>query len=224
VQGYSELSVSELVKLCCEQRTPQLWEEFVRRFHPTIAGVVMRRARKWNETRPEVVAELVQDVYLKLCADDCRILRKFAPSHPEAFFGFLKVISVNFVNDHFKALLTNKRRTDADVISFGQLPQEPASAAGQTWSQAERDILCREIDSLLRRVLEGQTAERDRTIFWLYYRTGMTASAIASLPSIDMNPKSVESVIHRLTQLLRDELKSPENTSSARGLEPDTSF
>lgn len=224
MQDYSGLSVNELVKLCCEQRTPQLWEEFVRRFQPTIAGVVLRRARVWNETRPEVIADLVQDVYLKLCSNDCRILRQFEPSHSEAFFGFLKVISINFVNDHFKALLTNKRRTDAEVISIDGLSREPAAAAHHTVAQSERALLCQEIDSLLRKVLQGQTAERDRTIFWLYYRTGMTAAAIGCLPSISMNPKSVESVIHRLTQLLREGLKTPEKSSSARGPEPDPSF
>lgn len=203
MQDYSRLSVNELVRLCCEQRSPELWDEFIRRFHPTIAGVVMKQTRRFGETRPEVVADLVQDVYLKLCSDDCRILREFEPTHSEAFFGYLKVISVNFVNDHFKALFTNKRR--AEVMSLDGRSREPAPLREKI-SAPERTLFFGDIDSLLRRVLQGQTAERDRTIFWLYYRNGMTASAIACLPSIAMNPKSVESVINRLTRLLRDEL------------------
>jgi hypothetical protein len=48
--------------------------------------------------------------------------------------------------------------------------------------------------------------ERDRKLFWLYYRVGLTADAIAGLPSIGLSTKGVESSLLRLTRLLRDEI------------------
>jgi len=206
VQNYATISTDQLVKRCAEERTPQLWEEFVRRFHSAIAASVVRRARVWGETRSEIIADLVQEIYLKLCSDNCRLLREFEPAHPAAFFGYLKVISVNFVNDHFKAVLTDKRGGGLEPSPLEDMAEQLPTPQGRGLSAVEFKLLSDEIDCLLQELLQGETADRDRTIFWLYYRTGLTAAAIASLPPIQMNPKSVESVIHRLTQLLRNEL------------------
>ena len=43
-------------------------------------------------------------------------------------------------------------------------------------------------------------------MFWLYYRVGLTANAIAALPSIGLSMKGVESTILRLIRLLRQEI------------------
>jgi len=51
-----------------------------------------------------------------------------------------------------------------------------------------------------------ETLQRDRTIFWLYYRQGLTAKEIGALPSIGLSLKGVESTLHRLTQLVREHL------------------
>ena len=49
----------------------------------------------------------------------------------------------------------------------------------------------------------GNTADRDRTIFWLYYRQGLTTKAIATLPAIGLTIKGVESTLGRLTKMVR---------------------
>jgi RNA polymerase sigma-70 factor, ECF subfamily len=51
-----------------------------------------------------------------------------------------------------------------------------------------------------------ETKDRDRTIFWLYYRQGMTAKEITGLPGIGLSLKGVESALHRLVKLVRDHL------------------
>ena len=48
-----------------------------------------------------------------------------------------------------------------------------------------------------------ETVARDRLIFWMYYRQGFTAKAIAAIPSISLTVKGVEGVIQRLTGQLR---------------------
>jgi hypothetical protein len=77
-----------------------VWEEFIRRFHPLIAGVVLRRRGQ------------------AACAD-----------------------------------------------------------------AVEREVLLKEIDTCLS---ERPTEATDRVIFWLYYRPGLTARAIAAVPSIGL--------------------------------------
>jgi RNA polymerase sigma-70 factor (ECF subfamily) len=45
--------------------------------------------------------------------------------------------------------------------------------------------------------------ERDRVMFWLYYRQGYTAEEIARLPAIGLTAKGVESALRRVTVWLR---------------------
>jgi hypothetical protein len=63
-----------------------------------------------------------------------------------------------------------------------------------------------EVNAALSRVAAGPHLERDRKLFWLYYRVGLTADEIAGLPSIGLSTKGVESSLLRLTRLLRQEI------------------
>ncbi len=203
---YSALSAGELVRQCARSADKAAWEEFVRRFHRLIAGVVLRTAQRWGETSRQTLDDLVQETYLKLCADQCRLLREFEPHSPEAVLSYLKVVTANVVHDHFKALHADKR-------GAGLMAEDPATieasadahSAGSPVSM-EREVLLREIDACLRRHETGPDLQRNRLIFWLYYRAGASARAIASLPSIGLSTKGVESTLLRLTRLVRMEL------------------
>jgi hypothetical protein len=61
----------------------------------------------------------------------------------------------------------------------------------------------RDIDVYLKSRACEPTFVRDYTIFWLYYREGMTAKAIAGVSSIGLTVKGVESTLLRLTRLVR---------------------
>jgi hypothetical protein len=58
-------------------------------------------------------------------------------------------------------------------------------------------VFSKEIDEHLKRVLTGPDAERDRMIFWLYVRKGMSTKEIASLPTIGLGAKGVGTVVRR---------------------------
>jgi RNA polymerase sigma-70 factor (ECF subfamily) len=62
-----------------------------------------RTARRWGETSLQIIDDLVQDIFLKLCSNRARLLREFQLDHPNAIFGFLKLVAVNVANDHFKS-------------------------------------------------------------------------------------------------------------------------
>jgi RNA polymerase sigma-70 factor (ECF subfamily) len=75
--------------------------------------------------------------------------------------------------------------------------------------QAERlenTILLSEIDQLLLQRGAGPAEEKDREIFWLYYRDGLTAKAIASKSRTKLTVKGVEGVIARLTRFVKKSL------------------
>jgi len=176
----------------------------MRRYHRLIAGVVFRTTQKWGESSPTTMDDLIQEAYLKLCADNYRLLRAYDQRHSDAIYGYLKVITANVVHDRFKALHSEKRGGDQIVEDLTTV--ENRSDAGQGFGSQtvmEREILLREIDGLLQDNAPANTADRDRTIFWLYYRQGLTTKAIAALPAIGLTIKGVESTISRLTKLIR---------------------
>src|SRR5262249_11427184 len=157
---------------------------------------------------PQLIDDLVQETYLKLCADNFRLLRRFKSQHQDAFYGYLKVVTANLVHDHFKAAHSSKRGSGTIESAIDEPVASATDVAGvaSAAKSSERAVLLREIDAMLSRLAAGPQLQRSRRIFWLYYRFGFTASAIAALPYIGLNTKGVESTILRLTRLLRQEL------------------
>ena len=201
--SFAQLSPEALIRVCINGQAPA-WDEFMRRYHRLIAGVVFRTTQKWGESSPATIDDLIQEIYLKLCADDYRLLRAFDPKHADAIYGYLKVIAANVVHDRLKALHSEKRGGERVVGDLTTL--ENRSGVGEASGSKhamEREILLHEIDAHLNASLSGGTADRDRTIFWLYYRQGFTTKAIALLPAIGLTIKGVESTIFRLTKLVR---------------------
>jgi RNA polymerase sigma-70 factor (ECF subfamily) len=227
---YTALSPEALVLLCAQSDDAGAWEEFVRRFHRLIATVVLRIARRWDEHSPQTIEDLVQETYLKLCADHFALLRKFEPSHENAIYGYIKVLTANLAHDHFKATRSQKRGGDAVTDSMDTEcagPAPPASRADRP--TVEQDILIQEIDACLRSFDQGPNAVRDRRIFWLYYRIGLPASAIAALPTVGLSTKGVESTLLRLTRHVRQQLASGKRPKAGKegnseGILPSESF
>jgi RNA polymerase sigma-70 factor, ECF subfamily len=66
------------------------WKEFVSRFQRDISLSIIRSLGDLGE-RPQKAAEddLVQDTYLKPCADGCQVLLGFAIRHPEKIPAYI---------------------------------------------------------------------------------------------------------------------------------------
>lgn len=179
------------------------WEEFVRRFHRLIAKVVVHTATRFGDCSQATADDLIQETYLRICGNKFRLLREFDQRHPGAFFGLLKIVAVSVVRDHFKSVQALKRRTQqtSETSDFSNLKLEQPGGGGV--SSMERAVLIREIEEHLDSCLTGPDRERKVRIFWLYYRVGLSAAAIAALPGIGITTKGVESLILRITRDLR---------------------
>jgi RNA polymerase sigma-70 factor (ECF subfamily) len=199
---YASLTAVELVRACAEHGDAAVWQEFIYRFQRVIATVAYRIARRWGEDAPGVVDDLVQETYLKLYSDRGRILRGFEASHPDAIYGFLKVVAANVATDHFKRLHAGKRGGDF----VGPFESAERTAGSSDAAGVERALLIQEVDSCLLAEAPAETRERDFTIFSLYFKQGLTAKEIAALPSIALSVKGVESTLHRLVLLVRSRL------------------
>lgn len=213
---YSAMSTEQVALACLHGGDESAWCEFIRRFNPLIAGVALRVARQWGQNSPEIIDDLIQETYLKLCAERFHILERFRSDHQDAIYGFVKVFTANLVQDHFKASNAQKRggsvetsSLDADALADRMTRSKPEIA------NFERALLIEQVTACLKGVTSGPNAERDFRIFWLYYRAGLAASAIASLPAIRMSTKGVESTILRLTRAVRQQLAPSTNQSKS---------
>jgi RNA polymerase sigma-70 factor (ECF subfamily) len=198
----SSLSSGELIRACIDGGDEATWEEFVRRFRPVISVVVCRTVRRFGEWTPQLIDDLVQESFLKLCANRCQILRTFTPQFEESIFGLLKTVAFSVTLDYFrssKALIRGAGRKELALDTY----LESTVAGKDGLPQVERQFLLNEIDSYLSSQSDLEVSKRDQQIFWLYYRHGMTARAIAEIPRIGLSPKGVESVIQRLSSLVR---------------------
>jgi RNA polymerase sigma-70 factor (ECF subfamily) len=201
--SYAALNCQELVCLCATTGSTDAWQEFVDRFNGLITSVAYRTARRWTTPSPELIEDLVQDVYLRLCANRCQRLVAFQAEAPEAFFGFLKVVTTNLVQDHFKTAMAHKRGCARATIALDDC-DPPARIRGTDSAHAlEQKILLQQVDNWL--IVTGCDPSA-RTIFWLYYRHGLTAAAIAAMPKIGLTVKGVESMLFRITRQARSEL------------------
>lgn len=206
VSRHSSMSGEELVQSCAEGNDGAAWDEFVYRFHRPISLSIIRTAYQWGEIPQQVVDDLVQDTYLKLCSNKCRQLLEFAAKHPEKIVGYVKTTAMNVARDHFKSLHSQKRGS-GDVGQIAEESDPKASPSQPGGPQAmERELLFKEIDECIESCLEGPDRDRDRTIFWLYYQQGMTAKDISALPTVGLSDKGVESVIVRMIRLLRERM------------------
>jgi len=203
---YSSLSLKDIVCLCAKHCNEDAWKEFISRVGRPISLTVMRTASLWGANSASVVQDLVQTTYLKLWENGCALLQDFAVQQPESIVGYLKKIAANATHDYFKH--SHSQSSGGDRPHVSTFDAEP-EAGEDTHGSEERiafGLFRDEIDGLLRRSLHGPDRDRDRTIFWLYFRQGMSTKEIASLPALGLSAKGVSSVLERLKHAIREQI------------------
>jgi RNA polymerase sigma-70 factor, ECF subfamily len=203
---YSSLSLTDVVCRCAGTCDDEAWEELVSRVGKHISLVIMRTASLWGETSRSLVEDLIQVTYLKLWEGGCLRLRDFAVQHPEAILGYLKKTAVNVTHDYFKHGHSQSSGGDHPHVSTSDVDPEAGIEVHGSQEKIAFGVFLNEIDEHLRRCLSGPDQERDRTIFWLYFRQGMSTKEIASLPGIGLGTKGVGSVIERLKHGIREQI------------------
>ena len=203
---YSSLSLLEVVCLCAGPCDDAAWEEFLSRVGKPISLTIMRTASLWGEPSRSLVEDLVQLTYLKLWEDGCHLLRDFAMQHPEAILGYLKKTAANATHDHFKHGRSQSYGGDKAHVSTSDVDPEAGKEVDGSQEKIAFGVFLNEIDEYLKHSLIGPEGERDRMIFWLYFRQGMSTREIASLPTIGLGTKGVGSVIERLKHGIREQI------------------
>jgi len=215
---YSSLSLQEIVCLCAGTSDDEAWDEFVARVGKPVSLIIMRVASMWGDSSRAMVEDLTQATFLKLWEGGRILLRDFAVARPDAVLNYLKRIAANVAHDYFKHRHSQSSGGDKLHVSDSEVELEAGQYAHGSQERLAFGVFLKEIDQHLQRVMVGPDADRDRTIFWLYFRQGMSTKEIASLPGIGLSAKGVGSVIERLKHSIREQiLRSGPNSEDDRG-------
>ena len=184
---------------CLRKRESAVWGDVVDLFWRVIASTVIKVLRRYGSAEPERVDETIQEVYVRLCADNYRSLRRSRAEAPSQLFGLVQAIATTTTLDLYRVSAAKKHGGDVEFvpIDVGLLSGQPDVRPQEL---LEREHLFDQID---RRLQELAGSERERQIFWLYYRQGFTAKEIAAIDAFRLTPEGVESVLHRLKSELR---------------------
>lgn len=221
------LKADELLKRCAKRPCDDAaWDEFVRRFHPTIRGSVVktfqRKVREEADRRPQFpddrIDDLVQAVYMRLVEEGSRALKSFEGEHENSIFQYLAMIAVNVVRDYFREAKALKRPKVAfsldELMESGdgvlskratsRLDGAPATSAGPI-------ITLEELERALERAVSDRHRDRDLLIFKLRYYDGFTLNEIKTTLGLDLSPVSVGSILNRIVVKLKAELEQSVN-------------
>lgn len=208
--------IQHLLSSCLDFNDELLWTEFVRRTQPVIASIVLKTLRRWTRPMPSLIDDLVQETYAKLFTGKASALRRFVYRHENALYGFLKVVAANTVQDYFRRYFAQKRGSGLEEETIDALSDPKDNMCGKALKHTKRvvgqiqqiqhHILMREIDIYLKQRGASRDFARDYQVFWLYYREGLSAKSISCMPSIGLTVKGVESLLLRLTQIVRSKI------------------
>jgi RNA polymerase sigma-70 factor (ECF subfamily) len=218
---YSSLPLKEVVSLCAGPCDDEAWEEFICRVGKPISLVVTRTASLWGEHSRSLVEDLIQVTFLKLWEGGRHLLRDFAVQRPDAILGYVKKMAVNATHDYFKHGHNQSSGGDRPHVSTSDVDPEAADGVHGSQQRIALRVFLNEVDEHLKGCLTGPDQERDRMIFWLYFRQGMSTKEIASLPAIGLSAKGVGSVIERLKDSIREQiLGTPSDAGDDKGKAP----
>jgi len=223
------LSDIELMRACGSPDVPDAWEEFVRRFNRFVCVAVVRAYAQSSSTRtgfldPDAVADLVQDVYVRLLDRSLSAFGTFRGESDAAVYVYIGRVAISVAIDAQRRNLARKRRRDVlslDAV-IGDESGEKLTLAGTLRSpdpspeqNAMGAVLRAEVAEVLGAVLRGRNAARDLRIAEAYILDGVPLTEVAqSIGGIGSG--AVKSSVRRTGSKLRKEIARRERSATLR--------
>lgn len=201
------MTLSELLDACGNPQSPHHrrgWQIFMNRYRKVIYYHVLERCKSWNVARlkmqfQETVDDIVGDVFRVLCEREFRALQSFRERDNEhRFQRYLITICQNAASHYIKKHLTRYTELDPREIS-------------QTVVNMEFDTRCQLYEFVVQKLRVSRQKlpknfERDINIYMLYVWGDFDKEMIAAQPCYRdrITPKVVDNVVHRMRNLLRE--------------------
>ncbi len=203
------ISSVELIALC-RSNNSDAWNEFINRFHRYITVCVFRESRNYKLDP----SELTQEIFLKLLANDRKILKDFHGLTEDSVFAYLATIVYSTVKDQIRREIAQKR--SAIVVSLDKpidFQQEislkdilPAGTETSPDVMFQERIIPKKLKELLKSALSGANAARDTIIFHLHIINGLSPREIGEMPNVALNTNNVQTIITRTKERLKEVL------------------
>jgi len=199
--GANEISSADLLRQCGEKLADRrLWEIFGMRFHRLIFVYLLRSLRHHSkhDDVQELVADLAQEVYVRLVRANGSMLRGFRGENDYSVAAFLARVCVSVVSDHFRQQEGTFRQAQ-NVISLEEA-RDAMRRSDEHQDELNISAILSWID--IQRVIESdpdqKNAQRNVLIFKLFYIDGLTAQEIAANPGFNLTESGVQGVLLRL--------------------------
>jgi len=182
------------------------WEQVIQALYPPLAAVVFRVSSRWGAVDSGQLQDVLQEVFLKISEQRSELVANVPVQSDAVADAYFKALAANATHDYWKHRRAQKR-DDGQTVNFDDRLGEFLEGGFGAVRAIERNLLFAQIDGCL--PADGHT----RTIFWLYYRQGLTAREISAIPEFRLTVKGVESTIHRQTLEVRQKLREPRRES-----------
>lgn len=205
------ISPKKLIHFIAQHPNDQkAWNEFFRRYHQHIGQTIYKAVRRYGH--PDgiaIVEDLVQEVYKKLVAENCRALSVFKSDAENGIFKYLQIIAIRIVLNE----ITRKKAKKFPPFSPKSDNSEIDKLLPPDWrDKARYDDLVAQIETCLEKILQGRRhANRDRLIIRYYLFDELKPDEIVSItPSealstpVDLSSKRVANIIGETLKKLRD--------------------
>jgi RNA polymerase sigma factor (sigma-70 family) len=215
-----EEDIPALIERCCGG-DESAWEEFLSRFHARIARHAYKAAAVLDEAaRSEIAKELLQELYVRLLANECHALRAWRGATENSLVAYLATVMHAIALDELRRRRSRKR--SATLVSLDgasnpdDLPMLERIVGPESMSPERRYVERRTMErfrEVLLAALVGPNASRNALIFQLYHFDGFSAREIAAMPCFQMNVAGVEATLRRTRERLRERFGSAGNLS-----------
>jgi RNA polymerase sigma-70 factor (ECF subfamily) len=186
----------------CTSGDPGAWADFVDRYAGLITAAVRRTVR--GVVAEQEIADRVQDVFVRLVANDCRLLKTFDPRRA-SISTWLTLVARSTTIDHL-------RRRRVDAVSLGVAKIDPAAPEPAAAAPPPAEV-----------PLHLLTA-RQRVVLRLLFDDGLSVAQAAAF--LDVNEQTIRSTKHKALSRLREALDTPGHgpaagTAGAAGTDDD---
>lgn len=215
------LSNIELLKACAENAENQkAWIEFIKRFDRHVRRSILKAYKYLAATNlgkeiilKEEIRDLVQEVYIKLVKDSCRLLKDFNSEYNDSIYAYLALTSASVVKDHFRKFGTIKRKASNGFYQVRLNITEEMKLINKMMSSVipsnpEKQIIAKDMLEKIKDYYSSNHSKRNNKkrglIFQLYFLQGLSIKDISCIKGLNISSNYANTIIFRMKREIRN--------------------
>lgn len=175
----------------CIAGSKSAWDAFVRAAAPVIYAAVRRSHHSRGAQSVGEIDDRVQDVFMRLLRDDCKLLRTFDPKRA-SLVTWLTIIARTVVHEHARKRQLPTTGMDALAPIAADPASEPILASGAGASLGET------------RFPLGALSEQQRQVIEMLFQEGLSVEQAAA--RLGVEPQTIRSAKHKALTRLRERM------------------